>query len=179
MKRKIGITHMNAKPQRDELTIRHASPHDAAAIASIYNQGIDDGNATMETELRTPEERRFWVTAREPRYPVIVAEARGKVVGWGSLNVFNPREVYRHVADFSLYVEREWRGTGVGSRLLADLIELAKRLDFHKMVLAAFPSNEGGMALYRKFGFREVGVYKEHGFHRGQWADIIIMEKLL
>jgi phosphinothricin acetyltransferase len=101
------------------------------------------------------------------------------VVGWGSLNTFNPRTAYAFVADFSVYVERGWRGKGVGSRLLSRLIELARELGYHKLTLSAFPWNEGGMALYRKFGFRTVGIYQEQGELDGRWVDTIIMEKLL
>ncbi len=162
-----------------EMTVRPAGPADAAAICTIYNQGIEDRVATLETELRTPEERRQWLAARGPRHPVIVAEAGSEVVGWGSLNSFNPRKAYGYVADFSIYIERQWRGKGVGSRLLARLIELARALGYHKLVLSAFPTNPGGMALYEKFGFRTVGIYKEQGKLDGQWVDTIIMEKLL
>ena len=162
-----------------ELTVRPATPEDAAAISRIYNQGIQDRVATLETEERTPEERRAWLEARGPRHPVIVCCAEDEVVGWGSLNPFNPRAAYDHVADFSIYVERSWRGRGVGSRLLAELERLARRLGYHKLVLAAFPWNEAGMALYRRFGFREVGVYREQGLLDGKWVDTVIMEKLL
>src|SRR5256886_16610261 len=82
--------------------------------------------ATLEPELRTPAERRQWLANRSPRHPVIVAETNGETVGWGSLNVFNPREAYRFVADFSIYVERAWRGRGVGRAMLEALIELAR-----------------------------------------------------
>jgi phosphinothricin acetyltransferase len=162
-----------------EIKLRPATPADAEAICLIYNQGIEDRIATLETELRTPEERRQWLAARGPRHPVVVAEAYGQVVGWGSLNVFNPRKAYDSVADFSIYVERGWRGKGVGRRLLARLEELARELGYHKLVLSAFPWNEGGMALYRAFGFRTVGIYKEMGKLDGRWVDTIIMEKLL
>ena len=162
-----------------EIAIRPATAADAEAIATIYNQGIEDLVATLETDLRTPDERRQWLAARSPRHPVIVAEAGGQVVGWGSLNVFNPRKAYDYVADFSVYVERGWRGKGVGSRLLTRLIELARELGYHKLALSAFPWNAGGMALYQKLGFRTVGIYKEQGKLDGKWADTIIMEKLL
>lgn len=101
------------------------------------------------------------------------------MVGWGSLNLFNPRRAYDFVVDFSIYVERGWRGKGVGSRILTRLIELARELGYHKLVLSAFPWNEGGTALYRKFGFRTVGFYQEQGKLDGRWVDTIIMEKLL
>lgn len=162
-----------------EIAIRPATPHDAAAICLIYNQGIEDRIATLDTDLRTPEERRQWLLSRGPRHPVIVAESGGEIVGWGSLNIFNPRKAYHFVADFSVYVDRGWRGKGVGSRLLARLIELGRELGYHKLVLSAFPWNEGGMALYRKFGFRTVGTYREQGKLDGKWVDTIIMEKIL
>ena len=161
------------------LALRPARADDAETICRIYNQGIEDRVATLETELRSPEERREWMAARGPRHPVIVAESGGAIVGWGSLNVFNPRPAYRHVADFSVYVERAWRGKGVGHRLLERLIELAREIGYHKMVLATFPTNTGGVRLYERLGFSRVGVYREQGMLNGQWVDTLIMEQLL
>ena len=159
--------------------LRQATATDAEAICRIYNQGIEDRVATLETELRTPDERSRWLAHRSLRHPVIVAEASGEIVGWGSLNVFNPREAYRFVADFSIYVERAWRGRGVGRVMLERLIELAREHGFHKMVLSAFPFNASGMALYERLGFRTVGVYREQGLLDGKWVDTVVMEKLL
>ena len=134
-----------------EYQVRPATPQDATAIALIYNQGIEDRLATLETELRTPEERHQWLSARSPRHPVIL----------------------------SVYVERGWRGKGVGRVLLARLIELGREHGYHKLVLSAFPFNKPGVALYEKLGFRTVGIYHEQGMLDGQWVDTIIMEKLL
>ena len=159
--------------------VRLATEADAATICEIYNQGIEDRLATLETELRTPEERRHWLKARGPRHPVIVAEDGGRVVAWGSLNPFNPRDAYRHVVDLSIYVERGHRGRGVGKVVLARLIELAREHGYHKMVLSAFPSNAAGMALYERLGFRTVGIYQEQGMLDGRWVDTIVMEMLL
>ena len=163
----------------DDLMVRNATAADAAAIATIYNQGIIDRIATLETVERTPEERVAWLAARGPRHPVLVAERDRVVAGWGSLNPFNPRKAYEYVADFSVYVERAWRGKGVGSALLRALIARAQHLGYHKMALSAFPWNALGMALYQKHGFRTVGIYKEQGLLDGQWVDTIIMEKIL
>lgn len=159
--------------------LRLATAADAGAICGIYNQGIEDRLATLETELRTPEERRRWLAARGPRHPVVVAEASAGVVGWGSLNPFSAREAYRFVADFSVYVERAWRGKGVGRVLLTRLVDLGREHGYHKLVLSAFPFNEAGMALYERLGFRTVGIYREQGRLDGRWVDTIVMEKLL
>jgi len=162
-----------------DVSIRPATPDDAAAICTIYNQGIEDRIATLETEPRTPEERRQWMGARAARHPVVVAVTGGQVVGWGSLNAFNPRPAYDNVVDLSVYVERGWRGRGVGRALLQHLLPLARTLGYHKMVLATFPFNEAGVALYQKVGFRPVGVYREQGRLDGRWVDVLIMERLL
>jgi L-amino acid N-acyltransferase YncA len=200
--------------------VRPAVEADAAAICEIYNQGIDDRVATLETKRHTPEERRQWLKSRSPRHPVIVAEITqpdtisnrpptdqagqavpattqpdtisnrpptdqagqavpATIVAWGSLNQFNPREAYRHVVDFSIYVERGYRGRGTGRVVLTRLVELAREHGYHKMVLSAFPFNAAGMALYERLGFRTVGVYREQGMLDGRWVDTIVMEKLL
>ena len=160
--------------------VRPAAADDAATICEIYNQGIEDRVATLETELRTPQERRRWLAARGPRHPVVVAEAAESApIAWASLNAFNPRRAYDHVADISVYVERGWRGRGVGRRLLERLVALGRELGYHKLVLAAFPFNRGGVALYERCGFRAIGVYREQGMLDGRWVDTIVMEKLL
>ena len=177
--------------------VRPATSTDAEAVCRIYNQGIEDRLATLETELRTPAERREWLKTRGPRHPVIVAEladpttssnspatsfavqAPPAPIAWGSLNVFNARPAYRHVADFSVYVERGWRGKGVGRVLLERLVELGRELGYHKLVLSAFPFNTAGVALYERLGFRTVGIYKEQGLLDGRWVDTIIMERVL
>jgi L-amino acid N-acyltransferase YncA len=162
-----------------DLRIRAATVADADAICRIYNQGIEDRVATLETELRTPDERRQWLAGRSPRHPVIVAEHDRQLVGWASLNVFNARAAYRFVADISVYVDRAARGKGVGNALMPRLVELGREHGFHKLVLSAFPTNTGGMALYTRHGFRTVGIYEEQGQLDGHWVDTIIMEKIL
>lgn len=164
---------------RSVVRIRPARPADAAAIARIYNQGIEDRIATLETGLRTEADRMEWLRHRDPRYGVLVAETADEVVGWFSLNPFSVRQAYRFVADFSLYVERAWRGRGVGARLLDAGIRLARRHGFHKLVLTMLPENEAARHLYRRYGFEPVGVFHEQGWVDGRWRDTLVMERIL
>ncbi|MBA3337748.1 MAG: N-acetyltransferase [Chloroflexia bacterium] len=159
--------------------IRAATSADVAAITRIYNEGIADRLATLETEERSETERAAWLSSREARHPVFVAVRGAEVAGWASLNPFSPRPAYRFVADISVYVGRADRGAGVGSALLAGLIAAGQQLSYHKLVLAALPCNETGMRLYRRYGFREVGIYREQGQLDGQWVDTVVMELLL
>ena len=161
------------------VTVRAATAADVEAICRIHNQGISDRIATLDTTPRTGDHTSKWLRERGPRHPVLVADLDGAVVGWASLNQFNPRPAYNHVADFSVYVERGMRGKGIGRELLEALIERARAIGFHKMVLAAMAFNDAGLGLYRRAGFSRVGIYKEHGQLDGRWVDVVIMEKLL
>jgi L-amino acid N-acyltransferase YncA len=161
------------------VTIRAAAAGDADAICAIHNQGIEDRIATLDTAIRTADGVRRWLAERGPRHPVIVAATDAGVVGWGSLNQFNPRQAYDFVADFSVYVERPWRGHGIGRRILDRLIELARTTGYHKMVLTALAANHAGLGLYESAGFSPVGIYREQGLLDGKWVDVAIMEKIL
>jgi L-amino acid N-acyltransferase YncA len=162
-----------------EVRTRAAGAADAAAIALIYNQGIEDRVATFETELRSPEERRAWLTGHGDRYPVLVAEARGEVVGWASVSPYRPRPCYDGIGEHSVYVRRDWRGRGVGAVLLAALVDACRARGFWKLVSRIFPFNAGSRALHLRLGFREVGIYEKHGRLDGRWLDCVIVERLI
>jgi L-amino acid N-acyltransferase YncA len=162
------------------LSIRDAGLDDAPAIARIYNQGIEDRTATLETQLRSAEERAEWLASHDERHPVLLAvDSAGAALGWCSLNRFNPRAAYDHVADISVFVARESRGHGVGDAMLTSLEARARSIGYHKMVLAAFPTNAPGIRLYQRHGFVTVGTYHEQGMLEGRWVDVVVMEKLL
>jgi phosphinothricin acetyltransferase len=160
------------------LTIRPARLDDAAPIAEIYNQGIADRGATFETEPRTPAD----IEARlrdEGRFPTLVGERDGAVVGWAGVSAYRPRACYAGIAEFSIYLDRAARGQGVGRELLEALVAAARDRGFWKLVSRIFPFNAGSRALCRACGFREVGVYEKHGRLDGRWVDVVIVERLI
>jgi phosphinothricin acetyltransferase len=161
------------------LVIRTARFADVPMIRAIRNQGILDRMATLDAEPHTEQETLLWFSRHGPRHPVLVAEIAGDIVGWVSLNTFNPRKAYQYVADLSVYIERQQRGKGIGAQLLQTITDLGRELDYHKIVLSAFPFNTAGIRLYERHGFTTVGIYKEMGQLDGHWVDTIIMEKLL
>ena len=161
------------------VSVRAASPADAEHIRAIYNQGIEDRVATLELDPKSEQEMMAWLEAHSGRYEVVLAEHEGEIVGWASLNPYSHRCAYDAVADLSVYVSRGWRGKGVGGALLSAIEERARRRDFHKIVLFTLPFNELGQRLYRKMGYREVGIFKEQGTLDGKLVDVMAMEKLL
>ncbi len=159
---------------------RLATIDDISAITMIYNQGIEDRVATLESCPRKESEMIDWFTKRDEAHKVLAIEDdSGAVWGWASINTFNSRCCYSGVADISIYIERSMRGKGLGKQLMSALIETAREQGFHKLVLSTFSMNEAGKQLYKAAGFREVGIYINQGILDGKWIDITIMEKLL
>jgi L-amino acid N-acyltransferase YncA len=162
-----------------EAVIREARKKDLEAILEIYNQGIQDRIATLETEAKDLSYMSNWLEQRQGRYSVLAAEKGGQVIGWASLNPYSSRCAYNGVADLSVYIEREFRGMGAGEKLLAALELKARENKFHKLVLFTFPFNGLGQSLYMKMGFREVGIFQNQGLLDGEFVDVMAMEKLM
>lgn len=159
------------------MLLRLATSDDAAIIATIYNQGIEDRVATFETRLRTPQEIEQWFNGT---HPIVVLETdEQQIVAFASTSAYRPRPCYAGIAEFSVYVERAWRGRGAGRRALEGLVQEAEKVGFWKLVSRVFVENAASRTLLRSFGFREVGVYEKHAQLDGVWRDVVIVERLL
>jgi len=156
---------------------RPARVSDAAAIAGIYNQGIEDRVATFETEPRSAEQIAHWFNSGRPI--VVAADTDGTVIAFAAASAYRDRPCYAGIGEFSVYVRRDWRGRGAGQVALAALIAAAGAAGLWKLVSRVFPENAASRALLRRMGFREVGVYQRHGQLDGVWRDCVIVERLL
>jgi len=161
------------------LKARPAELRDAATIAEIYNQGIDDRVATFETEHRTTSSVEGQLGARAGRYPAVVVEDEHRVLGFAWTSEYRPRSAYDGVAEFSIYVARDARGHGVGRLSLEALIRDAERRGLWKLVSRIFPENMASRRLCAALGFREIGIYRRHGKLDGKWMDCVIVERLI
>jgi L-amino acid N-acyltransferase YncA len=155
---------------------RSAIPADAAAIAEIYNQGIEDRGATFETSLRSAADILAWF---DGRHPIVVVEEQGQVIAFAATFGYRPRECYSGIAEVSLYVARQARGRGAGRIAMTALLEKAEQAGLWKLLSRVFPENLSSRALIRSLGFREVGRYEKHGRLDGIWRDVVIVERLI
>jgi L-amino acid N-acyltransferase YncA len=160
------------------ISIRFATVADATRIADIYNQGILDRGATFETEPRSAADTAAKL-ADQSRFPTLVADEDGTVLGWASLSNYRPRACYEGIAEFSIYLDRAARGRGIGRQLLTALVDAARVRGYWKLVSRVFPFNTPSRALCKACGFREVGVYEKHGRLDGKWLDVVIVERLI
>ena len=162
-----------------DVTTRLATVADAAAIARIYNQGIEERIATFETEPRAPTQIEAQLAEKGDRYPTIVVERDGEILAWASAGPYRSREAYAGVAEHSVYTARDARGAGAGRAALEALIREYEARGFWKLVSRIFPENQASLVLHERAGFRMVGVYRRHGRLDGEWRDCVIVERLL
>jgi phosphinothricin acetyltransferase len=158
------------------MTVRAAAPGDAAAIARIYNEGIEDRIATFETRLRTPDDIEARIAGGET---LIVAERSGAVVGFAGWAPYSEREAYAGVGVYTVYVARGARGGRIGSALMRELVAEAEAAGLWKLVSLILTTNAPSIALARRHGFREVGIQRRHGRLDGAWRDALLVERLV
>jgi L-amino acid N-acyltransferase YncA len=157
--------------------VRKARAADAEAAAAIYNEGMAERVATFETRPQTAAE--FERRIGSDRYPFLVADSDGRVVGFASASSYSDFEPYAGVAEFAVYVSSGSRGQGVGRQLVEALAAAAREAGFHKLIGKVFTTNDPSIRLLARCGFREVGVHLRHGQLDGDWRDVLLVERSL
>ena len=165
---------MNETPT---VTVRPATRDDAGAITRIYNEGIRGRGATFETRERSTDDIARWFD--DARYPILVADEAGAVVGWAAGSSYRARDCYAGIAEYSIYVATSHHGRGVGNVLMPHFLDALEAKGFWKVLSRLFPENAASRALCARHGFREVGVYERHATLDGVWRDVLIVERLL
>lgn len=155
------------------MRIRPLVKSDWESVSKIYAQGIASGIATFETELpdRDKWNRKYLEVCR------FVAVKDEEVVGYAALSSLSHREVYRGVAEVTVYVSNDHKRQGIGERLLRYLISESETKGFWTLQAGVFSVNEASIALHLKCGFRVVGIREKIGQLKGVWYDNHLLER--
>jgi L-amino acid N-acyltransferase YncA len=145
----------------------------AAAVLAIYQAGIDEGDATFETQAPSWEEFK----AAKLRGHSFVAVDAGEVLGWVAASAVSSRCAYAGVVQHSVYVHPGARGRGVGRQLLDALIASTEAAGIWTIESGIFPENTASFALHQAAGFRVVGTRERIGQHHGRWRDVVFIER--
>jgi phosphinothricin acetyltransferase len=159
-------------------TIRPAQLSDLNTITEIYNEAIRTTTTTFDTEPKTKDEQKAWFDSHGPRYPILVAESNGVVIGWACLSQWSDRCGYSGAAEISLFVRQEFRGKGIGKRLMEAIISEGKRVGLHTVIGRIAEGNDVSVHLAESLGFRHIGVMKEVGRKFGRLLDVHLMQKI-
>lgn len=162
------------------LILRKATLEDLGQITDIYNYAIKNLTATFDEKEKTIEERKAWFERHQAdKYPLVVAEEEGDILGWGSISPFRERSAYRFTGETSAYVRKGLQGQGIGTTILKKLIDLTRKSDLHTLVSLIADGNEASVRLHANLGFQIVGQIQEVGYKFDDWVDVLIMQKIL
>ena len=160
-------------PDAASIAIEAMSEKDWLFVREIYAEGISTGNATFET---SPPEWKSWDSGHL-QTGRLVARLQNQIAGWAALSGVSSRCVYAGVAEVSVYVAREFRGRGIGGKLLAALIESSERDGIWTLQAGIFPENVASVEMHKKHGFRIVGARERLGSMGGRWRDVLLLER--
>ena len=158
------------------ISIRHATLGDNTAIMEIYNEAVLSTSATFDTEPRTPEQQLAWWNKHKQNHPILVAEENGKVIGWASLSPWSDRCAYDTTVELSVYVHKNHRGQGTGSKLLELITTEGKGCGNHTIISRITQGNESSIHIHEKAGYTNIGGMKEVGFKFGKFLDVHLMQ---
>lgn len=150
-------------------------PLHAADVLAIYQRGIDEGNATFET--RAPEWAAF-DAGKLPKHRLVAVDALEMcVLGWVAASRVSDRCAYAGVVEHSVYVHPDARGRGVARSLMDALIVSTEQAGIWTIQAGIFPENTASLAVHRRMGFRVIGRRERIGRLRGEWRDVVLVER--
>lgn len=159
--------------------IRDATQDDLAAINEIYNESVVNSTATFHEQPVTEAERLDWWRELSGRFPVLVAESGGRVIGWASLGPHKGRCAYRFTVESSVYLAPDARGRGLGKAIMSELISRIAPGQYHALIAVISAETPASLRLHERLGFIEVGRLREVGRKFGRWIDVVIMQRML
>ncbi|MFE7546523.1 GNAT family N-acetyltransferase [Streptomyces gardneri] len=161
-------------PPRTDITLAPMTDDHAPAVMAIYQQGIDEGNATFETAA--PPWSAF-DTAKLPAHRFVALGRGRRVVGWTAVSRVSARPAYAGVVEHSVYVCPTARGAGVGRTLLEALVVSTEKAGIWTIQAGIFPENSASLALHESVGFRVLGRRERVARHHGVWRDVLLVER--
>lgn len=156
------------------MKIRTAQEYDLQELLDIYNYEVEKGVATFDIHPKTLEERREWLLAHNIKnHPLIVAEIDGRVAGYASLSSYRDKEAFVSTVELSVYISPDFRRRGVATRLMEEILEMAKQDERTHCVVSVITSgNAASIRLHEKFGFTFCGTMHELGVKFGEYRSI-------
>lgn len=156
------------------MLIRPMEEKDLKAVNEIYNDAILNTTALYREELETLEERQEWYSKKlQKGDPMFVYEENNQVIGFVTFAHFLPYRAYRYTVEHSIYVHKEHRGKGIGTKLLKCIIEEANKRQIKTIIASIDEENVGSIKTHEKLGFYFAGRIKNGGYKFGRWLSIV------
>lgn len=164
---------------KDLIQIRMATIEDTDRLLEIYAPYCKETVITFEYEVPSKEEFKERIQNILKKYPYLVAELDGKIVGYAYVTPYKSRAAYQWCVETSIYVDMACHAHGIGSLLYTKLIEILKMQRIRNVYACVTLPNEKSEALHKKFGFVLIGRFPGAGYKADGWHDIGWFEKHL
>ena len=155
-----------------DLILRPARSRDCPQIADIYRVYVETTPISFETEAPDADEISRRMQALSPRYPYLVAEQGGEILGYGYAGAFRTRAAYQWSAETTIYLAQSAHRRGLGRALYGHLLAILKIQGFHGAFAGITLPNESSVGLHERLGFVQVGQYPRAGYKLGRWHDV-------
>lgn len=160
-------------------TIREASEKDVPRLLEIYGPYVTDTVISFEYEVPSLEEFASRVRRIQEKYPYLVCEEDGRIIGYAYADTYMVRRAYDWCAEASVYIDRECRGRGAGKLLYQALFERLRAMHILNLYAVITSENEKSLAFHEKLGFQTFAVFEKAGYKQGRWLDVTWMQLFL
>ena len=161
------------------IIIRPACPDDLSAVNAIFNYYVAHTTCVWQTTPCSEAERKDWYEGHGEEMPILVAERNGRIVAWGALSSFRTAYTLAGTLEDSVYVHHGFHRQGIGSRLLAELIDSGRRKGLRSILANISADQEPSIRLHEKFGFQKVAHLQQVGWKFNRWLDAVYLQLLL
>lgn len=171
---------------KDKLILRLAEAKDGEEISKLYKPYVENTAVSFEYTAPDGYEMTSRIISKTEKYPFIVAELQGKIVGYAYASPFLPRPAYIHSVETSVYVDMDMKAKGIGTalyRALEEVLKLQKVIYMNACIAVTHTPDEtldnNSMVFHNKMGYRYVGRFNCSGYKFQRFYDMIWMEKEL
>ena len=152
--------------------IRFAMPADAGRILEIYAPYITDTVISFEYDVPSLANFTARVERISGKYPYIVYERDGVVVGYAYASPYIERAAYDYTVDLSVYVDAAYCGQNIGECLYASLLDILAKQGFYNAYACITATNRNSLNFHKRMGFTDAGTHPLAGFKHGKWLDV-------
>ena len=167
-----------------ELTIRDARKEDAKRLLEIYSHYVLRTAVSFEYDVPSEEEFSQRIETISAKYPYLVCEKDGKILGYVYASAYSTREAYHWTVATSIYLDKDYRRQGIGSLLYEELERRLKEMGIVNLLAGAAYCEEedeyrthDSFEFHAKKGYTEVAHMKTVGKKFERWYDLLWMQK--
>ena len=167
---------------KEAICVRAAMPQDAEQLLEIYtpfviSEDCSVSNVSFELEAPSVEEFRQRIVDISSKYPYLVGEKDGQILGYVYCHPYRERLAYQWSVEVTIYLAPAGQGKGLG-RVLYEAMEEILRLQGITMLYSCITlGNEHSIKMHEALGYRLIGTFSKSGYKNGQWLDTVWLEK--